>query len=99
MKLIVAGGSGLVATDIIRQSLLIPHITSLIVLSRRPITLPSTGDHAKLKQVIVDNYESYTDVTRAHFSGAHACIWYNHLALEKIKTFSVLYRRVQRDAW
>lgn|SRR5687768_12962061 len=76
MKLIVSGGSGLVATEVIRQSLLTPLVTSLVVLSRRPISLTSSENTEKLKQVIVDDYEHYSENAKAQLAGADACIWY-----------------------
>lgn len=64
------------ATEIIRQSLLTPKITSLVVLSRRPITVPNNTDASKLKQVLIKYYEHYSDDVRTQLAGADACIWY-----------------------
>lgn len=80
MKLIIAGASGFVATEIIRQSLSIPKITSVIALARRPISTPLNLDqnaHAsKLHRVVVENYDSYSDDVLKQLTGADACIWY-----------------------
>lgn len=75
MKLIVSGGSGLIATELIRQSLLAPKITSLVVLTRRPIAVPDSREAVKLKQVIVDDYGTYSDEAKNQLRGADACIW------------------------
>lgn len=82
MKLIVTGASGFIATEIIRQSLSIPKITSVFALARRPVSPPTTvakgSDASKLHSVVVDNYGSYPDDVRKHLAGADACIWYVH---------------------
>ncbi len=79
MKLVVAGASGFVATELIRQSLSIAKITSVISLSRRPISPVSNLDHdadtSKLQNVLVDNYGSYPDDVKKKLAGADACIW------------------------
>ena len=82
MKLIVAGASGFVATEVIRQSLRIAKITSVIALTRSPVSPPSDlrpdADASKLHSVVVKDYDSYPDHVRSHFVGADACIWYVH---------------------
>jgi hypothetical protein len=75
MKLIISGATGFVATELIRQGLKISEITSLVVLSRRPITVPEGPESAKLKQVIIKDYGDYPEEVRKEFAGANACIW------------------------
>ncbi len=79
MKLVVAGASGFVATEIIRQSLSIRKITSVISLSRRPISrlsnLGHDADASKLHNVLVDSYGSYPDDVSKELASADACIW------------------------
>ena len=81
MKLIIAGATGFVATELVRQSLAIPKITSVIALARRPVSAPSNlspgADVTKLHSVTVKNYDSYPDDVKKHFAGADACIWYS----------------------
>lgn len=80
MKLIVAGASGFVASEVIRQSLSIPKITSVIALARHPVAAPLNlnpgADASKLHSVVVDNYGSYPDNVIKQLAGADACIWY-----------------------
>ena len=80
MKLIIAGGTGFVATEIIRQSLSIPKITSVITIARRPVSAPSNlqphADPSKLRSVVVKDYGSYPDEVTEQLAGADACIWY-----------------------
>lgn len=79
MKLIVAGASGSVATEVIRQSLSIPQITSITALSRRPIPTPQNlgqdADASKLHNLVLDNYDTYPEDVRKQLAGADACIW------------------------
>jgi nucleoside-diphosphate-sugar epimerase len=75
MKLIVAGSTGFVATEIIRQAISNPSITSVIALARRETTAPTNGDSSKLKSVICDDFSSYSDLVKKELTGADACIW------------------------
>lgn len=81
MKLIIAGASGYVAEELLRQSLKRPDITSVVALSRKAVSAPSDvgGDSnvAKLRSVIIEDYETYPDDVRREFQGANACIWYS----------------------
>ena len=80
MKLIVAGASGFVATEIIRQALGIPAITSVIALARRPVATPtnldSGADASKLRSVVIKDYGVYPEDVKAQLGEADACIWY-----------------------
>lgn len=85
MKLIVAGATGLVATEIIRQSLQIAEITSVIALARKPIKVDESPHSSKLKSVVVSDYAEYPDHVKADFAGADACIWYVSLTLSLLQ--------------
>ena len=80
MKLIVAGASGFVATEVIRQSLSMPQINSVIALARHPVSVPldlgQSADASKLHSVVLDNYGSYTEDVMKQLADADACIWY-----------------------
>lgn len=74
MKLIVAGATGLLATEVVRQSLQHPEITSVVALSRKPVTVDGI-DSSKLKSVVIKDYGEYPQAVKAQFAGADACIW------------------------
>lgn len=80
MKLIVAGASGFVGTEVLRQSLNVPKITSVIALARRPVPIPAGLDSgakaSKLISVALENYDKYSDDVKKQLAGANACIWY-----------------------
>ncbi len=78
MKLIIAGATGFIGSEVIRLSLQRPDITKVIALSRTPLAplQPEDGaDTSKLRNVIVKDYGDYLDSVKREFAGADACIW------------------------
>ncbi|KAK9780397.1 putative NAD(P)-binding domain-containing protein [Seiridium cardinale] len=79
MKLVVVGSTGFVASEILRQALSLPDVTSIYALGRREISAPpSLGPEAnasKLKSVILKDFERYTDDVKEALAGADAVIW------------------------
>lgn len=76
MKLIIAGSTGYVATELIKQALSNPAITSVIALARRITPVPQTEtDTSKLKSVVCDDFMNYSEDVKRELEGAHACIW------------------------
>ncbi|TVY14111.1 hypothetical protein LARI1_G008166 [Lachnellula arida] len=79
MKLIVAGSTGFVATEVIRQALSNPAITSIKALARRPTAVPQDAgpgaDASKLKSVVCEDFEKYPESVKQELAGADACIW------------------------
>ncbi|KAH8602294.1 hypothetical protein B0O99DRAFT_499704 [Bisporella sp. PMI_857] len=79
MKLIVAGSTGFVATEIIRQALSLPSITSVAALGRRVAAVPQNigpnADASKLRSVLLENFEDYPDSIKQELRNADACIW------------------------
>ncbi|KAJ5710069.1 hypothetical protein N7493_009661 [Penicillium malachiteum] len=74
MKLIVVGATGLVGSEIIRQSLEIGEITEVIALARHPIQVENSSS-SKVKSVVVRDYAEYPEDVKAKLTGADACIW------------------------
>ncbi|KAJ5611709.1 hypothetical protein N7528_008814 [Penicillium herquei] len=74
MKLIVVGATGLVGSEIIRQSLAIDEITEVIALARHPIQIENSSS-SKVKSVVVRDYAEYPEDVKAKLAGADACIW------------------------
>ena len=79
MKLIVAGATGFVGSEVVGLSLKRQDITTVIALSRTPISLPQQPedgvDVSKLRNVIIKDYGDYPDSVKKEFAGAVACIW------------------------
>jgi N-acetyl-gamma-glutamylphosphate reductase len=79
MKLIVAGSTGFVATELIRQALSHPDVTSILAFARRETPVPpEAGPNAsKLKSVVCPDFENYPESVKQELAGADACIWYD----------------------
>lgn len=79
MKLIIAGSTGKLATGLIRHALSHPEIKTVVALGRREISPPENlgpkADTAKLKTVILKDFENYTEDVKEELSGADAVIW------------------------
>lgn len=76
MKVIIVGGTGLVATELITQSMAISEITSVVAVSRKPIELEAEAkDIDKFKSVVIGDYENFDDPVKSELSGADVCIW------------------------
>jgi hypothetical protein len=79
MKLIVAGSTGLIATEVIRQALSNSSVSTIVGLARRQTAVPeNTGpdaNAAKLKSVICDDFNNYPEVVKNELAEADACIW------------------------
>lgn len=80
MKLIVAGATGFVGTEVVRQALSHPAVTSVVALARRatpvPTNIGSDANVSKLKSTVCDDFENYSESVKADLAGADACIWY-----------------------
>ncbi|KAJ6475255.1 putative nucleoside-diphosphate-sugar epimerase [Mycena vitilis] len=96
MKLIVAGATGYVAQEVIRQSLAMSHITSVVALARKPVIAPDgAGENAiKLRSVVTGDYEHYSDEVKNEFAGADACIW--TVAITPTKSKGIPFEEVTR---
>jgi hypothetical protein len=79
MKLIIAGATGFVATECLRQALIDARFTSLIALARREVKPPTDlgpkADIAKLQSVVLQDYGTYPEEVKKQLAGADACIW------------------------
>ncbi|KAM0504556.1 hypothetical protein ACHAP6_004060 [Verticillium nonalfalfae] len=75
MKIIVTGASGFVGSEIIRQCLQNPKITTVVAVARRPVSVPDGTPASKFRSVVVPNYDDYPEDALEAFSGANACIW------------------------
>jgi len=100
MQLIVAGASGFLASEVIRQALSLPKITSIIALARRPVEAPDEyylgvgADRSKLKSVVVKEYDEYSEDVKKQFAGADACIW--TVAVTPSKSRAMDFEKVRR---
>ncbi|KAF2008870.1 hypothetical protein BU24DRAFT_359479 [Aaosphaeria arxii CBS 175.79] len=75
MKLIIAGATGFVGKELLSQGLCNPQVSSIIAISRGPVSAPDGANQFKLKSVVVKDYGTYTTGDRKEFTDAAACIW------------------------
>ena len=100
MKLVVAGASGYVATDLIRQALALPQITSVVALARRSVSAPENSDPkdaAKLQTAVIQGYDAYPDDVKKQLADADACIWYRS-TYETLLAAQSLLMRTEQDS-
>ncbi|KAL1892776.1 hypothetical protein Sste5346_006859 [Sporothrix stenoceras] len=102
MKLIIAGATGYVATELIRQSLRRPDITSVVALARKTTPIPNdvtpgSSEAAKFTSVVVKDYEGPYDAdesVKTALAGADACIW--TVAITPSKSSAFPFEEVRR---
>lgn len=71
MKIIIAGGTGLIGGAALRQLLASQNVTEVVALSRRELGIKDP----KLQSVIVKNFLKYEDGELEQLKGAEGCIW------------------------
>ncbi|KAF1976414.1 hypothetical protein BU23DRAFT_47896 [Bimuria novae-zelandiae CBS 107.79] len=71
MKLIIVGATGLVGTELLRQSLLRTDITAVLAVTRRALSSPSP----KFQNVIVKDYDQCGASAIEALKDADGCIW------------------------
>ncbi|OBT57008.1 hypothetical protein VE04_03119 [Pseudogymnoascus sp. 24MN13] len=73
MKINLPGSTGVIGSTVLQQCLHNPSITSIVVLSRRPLS--SHFSSPKLKVIILTDFLTYPDDGVAQLEDAQACIW------------------------
>ncbi|UNI16968.1 hypothetical protein JDV02_003349 [Purpureocillium takamizusanense] len=90
MKLVIAGSTGFVATELIRQAISHDRVTSVVALGRRETAVPPNvvpgGDASKLKSVVCSDFEKYSADVKKELAGADACIWTIGVTPSHLKT-------------
>jgi hypothetical protein len=74
MKYILTGTSGFIGSEILTHCLSNPLITSLLILSRRPLPDIESRD-PRIKVLVLDNFLSYPESTKSELSGVKAVLW------------------------
>ncbi|KFY28215.1 hypothetical protein V493_03047 [Pseudogymnoascus sp. VKM F-4281 (FW-2241)] len=73
MKIILTGSTGVVGSAVLQQCLQNASITSIVVLSRRPLS--ANFSSPKLKVIILTDFLTYPEDVLAQLDDAQACIW------------------------
>jgi N-acetyl-gamma-glutamylphosphate reductase len=71
VKVILAGGTGLIGGAALQRLIDHPDVTSIVALSRRELPIKN----AKVQTVIVKDFLKYDSEALAQLEGAKAAIW------------------------
>jgi hypothetical protein len=74
MKYILTGTSGFIGSEILTHCLSNPLITSLLILSQRPLPDIESCD-PRIKVLVLDNFLSYPASIKSELSGVKAVLW------------------------
>ncbi|KAF2020792.1 hypothetical protein BU24DRAFT_469573 [Aaosphaeria arxii CBS 175.79] len=72
-KIVLTGVTGRIGSEVLRQCLKDPSITSVIALSRRP--LPDVVQDPKLDLIVMNDFDDYSEDVLAKLAGAVGCVW------------------------
>ena len=73
MHLILTGATGLVGSGVLHNMLTNDGVTTVSILSRRPV--PMAEGHQKVKVIIHDDFKSYPSDLLEQLKGATGCVW------------------------
>ncbi len=74
MKVLLTGGTGLIGTEILYQLISSPVITSIILLSRRPIPDIEARDE-KISVFVLENFLDYPQSLIEELTDVRAVFW------------------------
>ncbi|KAF4944935.1 hypothetical protein FSARC_14545 [Fusarium sarcochroum] len=79
MKVVIGGATGYLGTEVVRQALRHPLITSVVALARRETQVPKDVDpqiaQSKFRSLTCSDFKDYPQNVRSAISDADACIW------------------------
>jgi uncharacterized protein YbjT (DUF2867 family) len=91
LKVLLIGASGSAGGCVLRQCLVLPHVSAVRAIVRRPLDVA----HAKLTVVIHEDYLSFAGVSAA-FAGVDACFYCLGKSVRQVSS-EAEYRRVTHD--
>ncbi|KAK9327929.1 hypothetical protein V1520DRAFT_282498 [Lipomyces starkeyi] len=75
MKVILTGPTGYIGSEVLRQCILNPSITSIIALSRRKFEPPVADPENKLQVIIHSDFTCFRPEVLEELRGAQACLY------------------------
>jgi uncharacterized protein YbjT (DUF2867 family) len=82
MHLILTGATGLVGSGVLHQMINSSNITTISVLSRRPV--PQAEGHEKVKVIIQKDFNSYPNELLEKLNGAEGCVWAQGISITQV---------------
>ncbi|KAI5920411.1 hypothetical protein F4810DRAFT_436868 [Camillea tinctor] len=74
MNIIIAGGTGFVGSEVVRQAIPDPRVKHAFVLTRKPLPADIAG-HDKITVILNEDFSTYPPEFISKLGGAEACIW------------------------
>ncbi|KAJ7478701.1 hypothetical protein B0H11DRAFT_1864441 [Mycena galericulata] len=75
MKIILAGTTGFIGSEVLAQCSRDPSINFIIVLSRRPLPDALAVDPSKVRVIVMKDFKVYPEEVVKQMKDADACIW------------------------
>ncbi|KAG5658645.1 hypothetical protein KAF25_010826 [Fusarium avenaceum] len=92
MKIVIAGSTGFIGQELVRQALLHPQIDSVVALARRDHELPEDlrkpEIESKFTSVSCSDFKNYPQYVKDEIAGADACIWLIGVTPGKLKQYT-----------
>jgi uncharacterized protein YbjT (DUF2867 family) len=82
VHLILTGATGLVGTAVLHHMINESRITTVSVLSRRPV--PQAEGHEKVKVIIHKEYNTYPSELLEQLKGAEGVVWAQGISTTKV---------------
>ena len=74
MKFIVTGATGLVGAAVLKHCIARSEISSIVVITRKPIPA-ELANHAKVTAIVHEDYLTYPEDLIDKCRGAEVCLW------------------------
>lgn len=88
MHLILTGATGLIGSGVLQHMINAPSITTVSILSRRPV--PQAEGHQKIKVIIHKDFNTYPSEVLAQLKGAEGCVWAQGISVTQVSKESVI---------
>ncbi|TAQ83644.1 hypothetical protein B7494_g8031 [Chlorociboria aeruginascens] len=82
MHLILTGATGLVGSAVLHHMLTTPSISTISILSRRPV--PQAEGHPKAKVIIQKDFSTYPSEVLEQLKGAEGVVWAQGISVTKV---------------
>lgn len=76
MKVVITGATWPTGSSSIKQCIKDPHISSVVVLSRHKIPTKEQSSDPKVKFVVRELFDAYSDELLNELEGPEACMWW-----------------------